>query len=346
MLWSKDEQQIICPAQQKRKQEAIELNRWSDELKQVHCANCGAAALPGDTSCWQCGREFSGTASAGSPDRPTAENSEESASWPDGPPVQTIASEPDMEPGQRNTGTGTVSMEQSTVVMSVPRSLLLTLVTALLVIVVLALFGVLGKYPLVQMRGDEWAGNWRPIDDDAMRFTLTLPPDWEWQGEAVSSLPEQERAATVPGAIQQAVWTELIQMEPELKLLGVAAPGEMTSPATATPAVMVFGPGAIPATRVETLLVDIADASQVVEVAEYVDDFARSHQAIEVQQQEGAASRTCRIHLYSRDTTAFLVLGCAQHVEFGRNETTLRRILDSFQPLGRSRAANRAADGA
>lgn len=274
------------------------------------CPNCTRPVLPADTVCWHCGYQLPQRAKQ----RPRAE--------PGGHPPSSRSAV-----GAGQTEVGPVGL----------RSIVAYGVLTLLVIVALLLvMRSLGRQPiLVRSAGFGLAGSWATVTDGELRYTISLPVDWQWfdlgladQGDLPDRLAERRpfiRRALLP----------LGQAAGDVEILAVAAGAKEVEDAQPQPLIVVGRSERMRELTPEEAL-DLLSGQSPAATGQTVDARLAGQRQARFETTDTARLYQCR-HLFVTDggAAAYLVAACAPQPQFRTLDNTLDDILDSFQLLQR-----------
>ena len=267
------------------------------------CPNCGKPLLPTDTVCWHCGHTL--------PKRkgklPEALNL---------PPPKARA---------RN-GAETGPLEYDLRALAIYGLLTLAIVLALWLVM-----NALGRRPvLVRSAGPNSTADWVTVTDADLRYTLSLPPDWQWLDVAYRD--------------QSALLGELIARQPyidqALRPLGDAA-GDVEILAVAvgaanledlTPAPLVVVGRSARLRDLDTQGALNLLAQQTLPATETVVDTRLAGQPqARFSVLDAARAYQCRELFVTGAGAGYLAAACAPRSSYGALRPDLNEILDSFQ---------------
>lgn len=264
------------------------------------CDNCGRPVLETDTVCWHCGRQL--------PERP-----------------RPRASRPAF-PGKQASQPATTAYDLRAI--AVYGALTLAVIIGLLWVM-----SSLGRRPLlVRSAGSGVGPDWVIVTDGALRYTLSLPPGWEW--------------LDVPFRQQQAVLEQLRERQPyldlamsplaraagDVKTLAVSLPPQNPEEIEPLPFVIIGDSARLGGLQPQQALDLAAETAAVFE--QTIDDRIAGQAQARFATLDADNAYQCR-HLFVTDAreTGYLVAACAPQSDFGRLERDLKTILDSFQLL-------------
>lgn len=269
------------------------------------CPNCGKPVLPTDTACWHCGYAL--------PKRPKAP-----------PPVTRTPR------GQPAAADAELPADYDLRALAVYGALTLALVLALWLVM-----NALGRQPILVRNAALGGEDWVAVTDAELRYTLSLPPGWQWLDVAYRD--------------QQALLDQVLGHQPtigraldplgraagDVAILAVAA--QTNDLATEEPiAYVVIG-------RSEALR-DLDAAAALAALAEgeppagetALDTRLAGQTQARFATFDAANATQCR-HLFVADpgVAGYLLAACAPQADYGALRPQLGDLLDSFQLLQR-----------
>lgn len=270
------------------------------------CPNCGKPVLPTDAACWYCGFDL--------PRRPAAKPA-------------PAAREP--KPPARATGNGAPAAATAPVAYDF-RSLVIYGVLTLLVVAGLWLvMRSLGQRPVLVRSAFTIGSDWVTVTDSELRYTLTLPPEWQWLDLSFrDQTAVLERLTGNQPYINRAL-RPLGGAAGDVEIAAVAMAGQtidLTEPGTF---VVIGRSEALGQTEPQAAL-EAAGAA----VRGEVDTHMPAQPQARFQILDDERNYQC-LHLFVADgeSAGYLAAACAPQGEFGNRERQLGDILDSFQLL-------------
>lgn len=278
------------------------------------CPNCGKPVLPTDAACWYCGFDL--------PRRPAA---------------KPVAAAQESKRTSRAAGSSTTSATQPGATSPVAydfRSLAIYGLLTLLVVAGLWLvMRSLGQRPVLVRSAFNIGSDWVTVTDSELRYTLTLPPDWQWLDLSFrDQTAVLERLTTNQPYVNRAL-RPLGGVAGDVEIAAVAMAGQtidVTEPGTF---VVVGRSEALRETEPQAAL-DALAAAGVAAVKGEIDRHMPAQPQARFQVLDDERNYQCR-HLFVADaeSAGYLVAACAPQREFGNRERQLGDILDSFQLL-------------
>ncbi len=261
------------------------------------CPNCKAALMASDASCWQCGWEIVAT--------------------------------------EANEATLTAPLVEEKSGSTLPALTMgYAALTLFFVVAALALMSWLGSQPMAQTALGAWQEGWHPIDDPNGAFTVDLPPNWEWQlnesGEDTAlffagsnQLEAFWLSSAAPIGADGANWKPLMMSQPQAA--DRAQEGD--------PFLVVFQ-------SVDRYELDLSKLAGMVDDAQIklhdgklVDNFDKTHLAMELTNEKMTPAHRCRRQFYAGDQSVIVAIGCHDARAFREFSPKLNQILGSFQRL-------------
>ncbi len=272
------------------------------------CPNCGKPVLATDTACWHCGYALPRKSkAAAAPSRPKRSSRPATASDADTTPP-------------------TYDFRALAIYSGLT---LLTLISLWLVM------SALGRRPLLVRSSLGLASDWVTVTDSDLRYTLDLPPDWQWldvayrdQEETLAELVRfQNYIRRAPDA--------LADITGETAIIGVGL-GTRT-PESGEPATFVVigrSDGLVRMSPDEVLTGLGLRQPEATELA--VDTHVPGQPQARFTLRDARAGYQCRyLALPGQEDAGYLLAACASQAEFGNRDRDLKNILDSFQLLER-----------
>lgn len=291
------------------------------------CPNCGKPVLPTDTVCWHCGFVL---------------------------PKRTRAKVADPAPAASRDGWDSRSSRRAappgeTVDYGLRALAVYGLLTLAVILGLWLVMRALGRQPLLVRSAARAGGEWMTVTDADLRYTLSLPSDWQWLDVAYRNQEEllAQLVASQP-YIGQAL-NPLGAPAGDVEILAVAAgtsaplAADMPDPVAAgTPDTVATAPipFAVIARSQRLRVLEAQDAlgllgGQGLSVSETAVD---THLAGQTQARfkvfDAANAYQCR-HLFvaDGDTYGYLVAACAPQAAYGSLQQQLDDLLDTFQLL-------------
>ena len=273
------------------------------------CPNCGKPVLPTDTTCWHCGHAL-------------AKRAKVKAAPP--PRVGPLARERPTDDADDAAGAADYDL----------RSLLVYgLLTLALILSLWLVMGALGRQPVLVRSAVLAGGDWVTVTDVDLRYTLSLPTDWQWldvaygdQAELLATLIERQPY------VGQAL-APLGAPAGDVTILAVALGAQDLTAAEPIPFAVVGRSERLRALEPQAAL-DLL-AGQALSLTEAAID---THLAGQTQARfkvfDPATAYQCR-HLFVADarTYGYLVAACAPQAGYGTRQQQLDDLLDTFQLL-------------
>lgn len=278
------------------------------------CPNCGKPILPTDTACWYCGYTLPRKAA-----KPAA------AAKPSGRPRPSRAA--------RGRPATAASSTEPPVAYDFRALAIYGSLTLVVILSLWLVMSALGRRPILVRSVFDLGSDWVSVTDSELRYTVNLPPDWQWLDVAFRDQDETlERLVAAQRYIGRAL-RPLGEDAADLEIIGVGL-GTRT-PESGEPATfLVIGrsPGLrqlTPEAALDLLGARRPDASEAA-----VDTHVPGQPQARFTLLDAAANYQCR-HLFVADAAAagYLLAACAPQSEFGNRDRDLQRVLDSFQLL-------------
>lgn len=268
------------------------------------CPNCGKPVLPTDTVCWHCGYTL--------PARPKAK--------PAAAPRPSRARSADAKP----------PADYDLRALAVYGLLTLGIILALWLVM-----RALGQQPLlVRSAGLRLGDDWITVTDTDLRYTLSLPADWQWLDAAYRD--QSEMLDTLLGRqpyIQRAL-RPLSGGAGDVDILGVVVGAPTLEEVEPQPFVVVARSEALRGLSPQEVLDRLAAEALPVSDTAIDTRLSRQPQArfttLDTPNQE-----RCRHLFVADDAAGYLVVACAPLTDFPTLRRTLDDILDSVQLLQR-----------
>lgn len=265
------------------------------------CPNCARPVLPADTVCWHCGYQL--------------------------PPR---AKSPPRAHQRGRSGDGASDAEP----VDLRDIAVYGLLTLVVILALLAVMRSLGRQPvLVRSAGVQLGGEWVTVTDADLRYTISLPSDWQWfdlgwreQDELLDGLVERQpfiRWATRP----------LGEAAGDVTILAVAAAATEQGADQPQPLLVVGRSERLREVTPEEAF-DLLAARSSPTSEQSIDTRLSGQRQARFETVDEAYRYQCR-HLFVADevTAAYLVAACAPMARFGTVDNTLDDILNSFQLL-------------
>lgn len=264
------------------------------------CPNCGKPVLPTDTVCWHCGHP--------QPRRPKT------------------------RPGGRAQGTSTGEQAADAADYDLRALAIYGLLTLAIVLSLALVMRALGRQPILVRSAALAGGNWVTLTDVELRYTVTLPSDWQWLDVAYR---DQEDLLGEIIARQAYVGRALEPLggEGDATILGVGLGTQDLTAEVPIPFVVVGQSATLrdltpPAAldRLRSLELPVSETA--------VDNRLAGQPQARFDVLDFRDGYQCR-HLFVADPNeaGYLVAACAPQAVFGSLRSTLGDVLDSFQLL-------------
>lgn len=273
------------------------------------CPNCGKPVLPSDTACWHCGYTLAKRAKA------------KAASSPTPPRVGPLAR-------VRPTGDTAGAAEYDL------RALLVySLLTLALILSLWLVMRALGRQPVLVRSAALAGGNWVTVTDSDLRYTLSLPADWQWLD--VSYRDQSELLATMierQPPIGQ-VLAPLGAPAGDVTILAVALGAQDLTAAEPIPFAVVGRSERLRALEPQAAL-DLLAGRPLSLTEAAVDTHLAGQPQARFKVFDPVTAYQCR-HLFVADGSAYgyLVAACAPQAGYGTLQQPLDDLLDTFQLL-------------
>jgi len=272
------------------------------------CPNCGKPVLPGDTVCWHCGYAL--------PRRPKTRPAE-------APREATSArarARGEVAPG--------ATTDYDLRALAIYGALTLAIILSLWLVM-----RALGRQPiLVRSAGPDFNGQWMTVTDAELRYTLTLPANWQWFDAAyrgqTALLPDviarQPYAGRALQPLGEAVGdVEILALAVDTPNLDDPQPAAFAVVGRSARLAALDPQGALDLLGEQTLPVSETD----------VDTHLAGQPQARFNVLDLPNAYHCR-HLFTSDgATAYLVAACAPQSRYGTQRHELDDILRSFQLL-------------
>ncbi len=274
------------------------------------CPNCGKPVLPTDTACWHCGFAL--------PKRPKARAAEK-------PPLPPRAGPLTRErTADATTGPADINLRALAVY---------GLLTLAVIVSLWLVMRALGRQPVL-VRGAALAGgDWVAVTDSELRYTLSLPTDWQWLDVAYrdqSDLLAQviDRRPTIGRAL-----APLGEPAGDVEVLAVALGTQDLTEDTAIPFAVIGRSARLRTVGPQTAL-DALAATDLSLTEAAVDSRLAGQTQARFKVFDAADAYHCR-HLFvaNPDSYGYLVAACAPQATYGTLQHQLDDILDTFQLL-------------
>ena len=268
------------------------------------CPNCGKPVLPTDTACWHCGYALSKRA------KPK----------PASPP-------PRVGPLAREQSTGDAADYDL-------RSLLIYgLLTLALLLSLWLVMLALGRQPVLVRSATLAGGDWVTVTDSDLRYTLSLPTDWQWLDVAYRD--QTELLATIierQPPIGQAL-APLGAPAGDVTILAVALGTQDLVAADPIPFAVVGRSERLRALEPQAAL-DLLDGRALALSEATIDTHLAGQTQARFKVFDPSTAYQCR-HLFVADprTYGYLVAACAPQGGYGTLQQQLDDLLDTFQLL-------------
>lgn len=273
------------------------------------CPNCGKPILPTDTACWHCGYAL--------PRRPKAPS-----------PVARV---PRQTAATAEAGAPPEDYDLRALV-------IYGLLTLGLLLALWLVMGALGRRPLLVRSAALGDGGWVAVTDADLRYTLSLPPGWQWldlayRDQQTLLQPVLDQQPAIGRALDP-----LGRAAGDVEVLAVAVNGDDLT-AEEPLAYVVIGRSAAlrdvdPTAALAALAAMAEDGLSV--SAPALDNHLAGQAQARFDSYDGGAAAKCR-HLFVADggVAGYLVAACAPQADYGSLRPVLGDILDSFQLLQR-----------
>jgi hypothetical protein len=273
------------------------------------CENCGNPVLVTDTVCWHCGWQL--------PQRPRPKAAAGGRSFNLNLPAPLLAA------AERETAAPEPYQWRAIAVYGL---LTMTIIVALVVVM-----HALGRRPLLVSSANLRLGaNWTAVTDNQLRYTLSLPPDWQWLDGAFRQ--------------QQGVVDDLVRREPviawsltplgrlggELAILAVGSLPQLPESEERLTFVVVGHSPQLGELPPQAALAQLAEHVPPISGAELVEALPGQPQARFGLLDDGRGYQ-CRMLFSPQATAAYVLAACAPQERFGLVQGDLNKILDSFQ---------------
>lgn len=264
------------------------------------CPNCGKPVLETDTVCWHCGYQLPRRPK---PHKPTAGAAGRPRAVTDSPDVDFRA---------------------------------LAIYGLLTLAVILGLWLVmrsLSRYPiLVRSAGLDLGGNWVAVTDVNLRYTLSLPTEWQWLDVAFRDQEDVLDQVTGRQPYIERALRPLGEAAGDVAIVGVAVGTQTLEDTEPQPFLVIGQSGRLRELAPQAALDLLADEALPVSEKEINTRLAGQAQArFNVLDMPNAYQ--CR-HLFVTDNEAgYLVAACSPQASFATLRRDLDDILDSFQLL-------------
>jgi len=271
------------------------------------CPNCGKPVLPTDTACWHCGYAL--------PKRGKAK----AAPLPER--VGPLTREP-----ATDDAAGAADYDL--------RSLLVYgLLTLALILSLWLVMRALGRQPLLVRSATLAGGDWVTVTDTDLRYTLSLPADWQWldvayrdQSDLLAAIIERQPA------IGQAL-APLGAPAGDVTILAVALGAQDLTTTEPIPFAVIGRSERLRALEPRAAL-DLLDGQELSMTETAVDTHLAGQTQARFKVFDAATATQCR-HLFVADARAYgyLVAACAPQATYGTLQHQLDDLLDTFQLL-------------
>lgn len=268
------------------------------------CPNCGKPVLPTDTLCWHCGFQL--------PKRPAARPA----------PAQPVAAGFPERAAEGETTAEAYDLRA----LAVYGLLTLVIIVALL----LVMRSLNGRPILVQSAAFE-LGDWVSVTDVDLRYTLSVPADWQWLDVAFRDQTQLLADVMDRQIYVQPALRSLSHAADDVEIIGLAVGTQSLEIREAQPFVVIGRSGQLGALTPEEALALVADAPQASN--KEIDTHLSGQPQARFATIDIAGGYNCR-HLFTAQAgVGYLVAACAPQARFGTLLSELDRIRDSFQLL-------------
>lgn len=267
------------------------------------CPNCDKPVLNTDVICWHCGYQL--------PKRPPAKaesdrRSTDPSSRSQSPGDDAGAAEPDLR------------------ALAIYGLLTLAVIAALWFVI-----SSLSRQPILVRNATFDRGGWVNITDVELRYTLSMPSDWQWLDVAYrDQLELLDEIVTRQPYIDQAL-SPLGEMAGDVELLGLAVGTQALETTDSYPFVIIGRSAQLGGLAPADALAQLNDAPGVSEQA--LDTRTAGQPQARFTMLDRPYAYQCR-HLFTAvENIGYLLAACAPQSRYGTLQRDLAGILDSFQ---------------
>ena len=273
------------------------------------CPNCGKPVLPSDTACWHCGYTLAKRAKA------------KAAPSPAPPRVGPLAR-------ARPTGDTAGAADYDLRALLVYGLLTLALILSLWLVM-----RALGQQPVLVRSAALAGGDWVTVTDSDLRYTLSLPADWQWLDVAYRDQSELLAAIIERQPPIGQVLAPLGAPAGDVTILAVALGAQDLTAAEPIPFVVVGRSERLRALEPQAAL-DLLQGRPLSLTEAAVDTRLAGQPQARFKVFDPSTAYQCR-HLFVADarTYGYLVAACAPQAGFGTLQQQLDDLLDTFQLL-------------
>jgi hypothetical protein len=273
------------------------------------CPNCGRPVLPGDTACWHCGYALPKRAKAAPPVPPRV-----------GPPAR------ERPTGDATGATGAADYDL--------RALLVYgLLTLTLIFSLWLVMRALGQQPVLVRSAALAGGDWVTVTDSELRYTLSLPTEWQWLDVAYRDQSELLAQVIELHPYVGRALAPLGEPAGDVEILAVAIGAGDVAVAERIPFAVVGRSERLRALEPQAAL-DLLDGQPLSVTGAGLDNHISGQTQARFNAFDAATDYQCR-HLFVADPNSYgyLVAACSPQASYGTLQQLLDDLLDTFQLL-------------
>lgn len=271
------------------------------------CPNCEKPVLPTDVVCWHCGYQLPRKATAAAAKAPATAEARQTD-------TRAQAATPTEYDWRALAVYGLLTLAIAVALWLVMRSL--------------------SRQPiLVSSAGFDFGGEWVTVTDADLRYTVSIPTDWQWIDMAYGDQSELLAEVAARQIYVNRALRPLGELAGDVETVGLAVGTRSLEEVEPQPFVIIGQSARLSGVAPQAALDSLADVS-----LEIGDKLIDTHLAGQAQARftttDPANSYQCR-HLFvsGPDTPGYLAAACAPRQQFVAWQRDLNDILDSFQLL-------------
>ena len=271
------------------------------------CPNCDKPILSTDVVCWHCGYQL---------------------------PKKATPAPPKVRAGRELPGTNT--REQAAMAADYDwRALLIYgLLTVAIIIALWLVMRSLSRQPvLVSSAGFDFGGEWVTVTDADLRYTLSIPTDWQWIDLALRDQSELMSRVMARQTYVNRAWRPVGDLAGDAAIVGLAVGSRSLEETDPQPFLLIGQSERLGGANPEAVLDALDDASfQISEIS--IDTRLAGQPQSRFTAMDQPNAYQCRyLFVTGEDKPGYLVAACAPQNRYGTLQRDLDDILDSFQLL-------------
>lgn len=271
------------------------------------CPNCDKPILPTDVVCWHCGYQLPRKASAATPKHQVPVDSR-----------QTAAREQVGAPGDYDW-----------------RALAVYgLLTLVIVVALWLIMRSLSRQPILVSSADfDFGGQWVTVTDADLRYTLSIPTEWQWIDLAYGDQSELLSMVTARQAYINHALRPLRDLAGEVETVGLAVGARNLDEEQPMPFLLIAQSERLSGVEAQFVL-DLVDDGSFLIADQTIDTHLAGQTQARFSVLDQPNAYQCR-HLFvtGEGKPGYLVAGCAPQHRFATMQSDLDDILNSFQLL-------------